>query len=147
MTYIREFEFFPEEGTVMAVPFGLEGATEGAGLQDAVSMAADWLRIHVLDTLSKGGEFPQGTVGNEPRRGGVVIAVAVEASLSDVPAMAAQAARELGVGTAKVAQLCSEGRLDSWRVGATRMVSELSVLARKAGACGPGHLARETRNY
>ena len=150
MTYIREFEFFPEEGAVVAVPFGLEGATEGANLQDAVSMAADWLRIHVLDALSKGEEFPRGTVGNKPRRGGVVIAVAVEASLSDVTAMtAAQAARELGVSTARVAQLCSEGQLDSWSVGTTRMVSELSVLARKAkaGAHRPGRLEQETRNY
>lgn len=139
MMYIREFEFYPDEGMICAEPFGMDGATCGTSLDDAVGMAADWLRIHVLDALARGEEFPRGTMGNKPRHGGTVIAVAVAASLEDVPAMtAAEAARELGVSTARVAQLCASGQLDSWKVGATRMVSEDSVLARKAGAPGPG---------
>lgn len=139
MVYIREFEFFEDEGMVCAAPFGMDGATCGNDLLDAVGMAADWLRIHVLDALAKGREFPQGTLDNRPTHGGTVIAVAVEASLRDVPAMtAADAARELGVSTARVSQLVSAGMLDSWKVGATRMVSEDSVLARKAERPTPG---------
>lgn len=146
MAYIREFEFVPEDGMVVAIPFGMEGATEGRDLDDAVDMAAEWLRIHVLDALGQGKEFPQGSVGNEPRHGGRVITVAVEASLSDVPAMtAAEAARELGVSTARVAQLCASGQLDSWKVGATRMVSEDSVLIRKMDAPGTGRPAERKR--
>lgn len=137
-------EVLDDEGMVCAAPFGLEGATCGDDLLDAVGMAADWLRIHVLDALAKGREFPQGTVGNRPAHGGTVIAVAVEASLEDVLAMtAAEAARELGVSTARVAQLVSAGQLDSWRIGATRMVSEDSVLARKAMALRAGRPVRE----
>lgn len=144
MVYIREFEFFEDEGMVCAAPFGLEGATCGDDLFDAVDMAADWLRIHVLAALAKGREFPQGSVGNRPAHGGTVIAVAVEASIRDVPAMtAAEAARELGVSTARVSQLVSAGLLDSWKVGATRMVSEDSVLLRKQATPGPGRPARE----
>lgn len=144
MVYVREFEFFENEGMICAAPFGMEGATCGNDLLDAVEMAADWLRIHVLDALAKGREFPQGVLGNRPAHGGTVIAVAVEASIRDVPAMtAADAARALGVSTARVSQLVSAGLLDSWKVGATRMVSEDSVLARKADAPKPGR-PRET---
>lgn len=142
MLYMRDFELFDDEGMVCAEPFGMEGATCGEDMNDAALMAADWLRIHVLDALGQGKEFPQGSVGNEPRHGGRVITVAVEASLSDVPAMtAAEAARELGVSTARVAQLCASGQLDSWKVGATRMVSEDSVLIRKMGAPRTGRPA------
>ena len=142
MAYIMEFEFVPEDGMVAAIPFGMEGATEGRDLNDAVDMAAEWLRIHVLDALGQGKEFPQGSVGNKPEHGGTVLAVAVEASMSDVPAMtAAEAARELGVSTARVAQLCASGQLDSWKVGATRMVSEDSVLIRKMDAPRTGRPA------
>lgn len=140
MTYIREFEFYEEEGMVCAVPFGIEGATCGTDLYDALDMAADWLRLHVLNALARGEDFPRGTVGNKPQHGGEVVAVCVEASLEDVPAMtASEAASALGVSCARVTQLCKAGDLDSWRVGETRMVSEFSVLARKAGAAKPGH--------
>lgn len=128
MVYIREFEFFDDDGMICALPFGLEGGTCGDDLLDAVEMAADWLRVTVLDALAKGREFPQGTVGNKPAYGGTVIAVAVEASIGDVPAMtAAEAARELGVGEERVSQLVADGLLDSWEDGETRMVSEGSV--------------------
>lgn len=51
--------------------------------------------------------------------------------LTDIPAMtAADAARALGVSTARVAQLVSAGLLDSWRDGTRRMVSRASVEAR-----------------
>lgn len=145
MAYVREFEFFEDEGMVCVEPFGMEGATCGTDIYDAIDMAADWLRIHVLDALAKGEAFPQGALGNEPRHGGTVIAVAIEASLEDVPAMtASEAARELGVSTARVSQLVSAGLLESWKVGSTRMVSENSVLARKAEAPKAGRPARET---
>lgn len=52
-----------------------------------------------------------------------------------------KAARELGVSTARVAQLCASGQLDSWKVGATRMVSEDSVFIRKMDAPRTGRPA------
>ena len=43
---------------------------------------------------------------------------------------AADAARELGVSRARVAQLCQSGKLESWRDGSKRMVSRSSVESR-----------------
>ena len=49
---------------------------------------------------------------------GKVIAIAVNASLGNVDAMtAADAARMLGVSTARVAQMCASGKLASWKDG------------------------------
>jgi len=59
--------------------------------------------------------------------------------LSDVPSVtAAEAARLLGVSTARVSQMCSAGILASWKVGATRMVALESIEARLAGVVRPG---------
>jgi excisionase family DNA binding protein len=131
--YIREFEFVEEEGMVCAYPCGLEGGTCGTDIYDAVDMAADWLRLWVLDELAAGREPERGTVDNEPRFGGRIIAVATPASLADVPAVSsAEAARILGVSRARVKQLCDAKVLMSWKVGATRMISRQSVEARLA---------------
>ena len=43
---------------------------------------------------------------------------------------ASEAARALGVSTARVAQLINAGSLDSWKDGTKRMVSKASVDAR-----------------
>lgn len=70
--------------------------------------------------------------GHEARHGGRVIAVAVSRELGDIPAMtAADAARELGVTRARVAQLCKAGLLEFWRDGIRRMVTRDSIEARK----------------
>lgn len=133
LVYVQEFEFVEEEGAVIALPCGLPGATEGTDLADAVSMAADWLYEHVISDLAAGRARQPANVGNAPERGGTVIAVAVRVGIEDVPAItAAEAARRLGVSTARVAQLCRAGELDSWRVGSARMVSIESVEYRLA---------------
>lgn len=117
----------------MAYPFGIEGSTEGETVLEAVSMAMDWLRLMALDELEQGRELAQGEIGNEPVRGGRVFAVAISADIADVPAVtAAEAARMLGVSTARVAQLCSAGELNSWKKGASRMVSLDSIDMRLA---------------
>lgn len=133
MVYIREFEFVEDEGYVLAFPFGMEGGTEGTDLLDAVKAASEWLQIHALNELENGRELPQGTLGNKPRRGGMVLAVTVTANLADVPAVTAvEAASMLGVSPARVKQLCDAGDLTSWTVGRTRMVSRDSVEYRLA---------------
>lgn len=133
--FIREYEFYRGESMVLAEPFDMPGMTEGYDLEDAVYMASDALRIHAEDALAQHRELPGAGLGHKPRHGGQIIAIAITLSLADIPAMtAAEAARELGVSTARVAQLCREGKLESWRVGATRMVSESSVGYRKAVA-------------
>ena len=54
--------------------------------------------------------------------------IAVDASLSELPAVTGkEAAERLGVSHARISQLCSDGSLDSWTVGRTRMVTEASI--------------------
>ncbi|MBR2683256.1 MAG: hypothetical protein IKE22_08330 [Atopobiaceae bacterium] len=115
--YVCEFEFVEDGDMVLAWPFwpGYAAGTEGCGLEDAVAMAADWLRIMVLDCLAKGEAVPACGFGHEPERGGKVIAVAIEADLSEVPAMtAAEAARTLGISTRASR---SSARQGSWTAG------------------------------
>lgn len=59
--------------------------------------------------------------------------------LSDVPVVrATEAAEMLGVSTARVAQLCRDGSLNSWRGGSTRMVSRDSIKCRLVAKPGAG---------
>lgn len=59
--------------------------------------------------------------------------MAVSRELGDIPAVtAADAARMLGVSSARVSQLIGAGLLDSWRDGTKRMVSRASIEARLA---------------
>ncbi len=137
--YMCDFELLDKGSRVVAVPIGLDGATEGYDFEDAVRMAADWLRETALDFQMRGEEWPDLPLGTEPNAGGRMVTMAVDASLDQVPAMtAAEAARTLGVSTARVAQLCKAGHLESWRVGGTRMVSADSVEDRLAEDRGAG---------
>lgn len=151
---ICEFEFVQDGRFIECWPFfpGRVDGTQGEDFDDAVEMAADWLRIIVLDHLMKGEVVPKPPLENEPIRGGRIVTIAVEASLADVPAITAvEAAGLLGVSTARVTQLAKAGALDSWKVGRTRMVSIESVQLRlaeerKAGrpskSSSPNHQAR-----
>lgn len=121
MFYICEFEFYDDgEGSVAALCLnGWSGATFGDDLQDAGESAADWLSCMVDDYLMNGRELPPVELGHEPQHGGMVIALAASRELSNIPAMtAADAARELGVSTARVTQLANAGLLDSWKEAA-----------------------------
>jgi excisionase family DNA binding protein len=134
MVYVCEFEFWRSpEGNVIAEPLSVDcEGTFGEDLPDAVASAADWLSMFVDDYLMEGAEPPEASLGNEPRHGGRVIAVAVSRELGDIPAMTtAEAARELGVSCDGIARMRASGLLESWRVGSRLMVSRSSVEARK----------------
>lgn len=133
--YMCEFELVNDGDYVLCWPFwpGVEGGTQGENFDDAVEMAADWLREMALDCEMRGAIVPKLPLGNEPRHGGRVVTMVVEASLSDIPAVTAkEAAGLLGVSRARVSQLCKAGHLESWTVGRTRMVSLESVRLRLA---------------
>lgn len=140
MIVIQEFEFYPDpEGGYVVKPCGLDGATEGDTYEEAVEMAVDWLRVHALAALERGAEFRGSGLGHVPSRGGTVVTLAVSVELSDVPAVtAAEAAEMLGISTARVAQLCRDGSLNSRRVGSARMVSRDSIECRLAARPGAG---------
>lgn len=143
--FICDFELLDKGERVVAFPVGLSGATEGLTFEDAVAMAADWLREAALDFLMRGEAWPDLPLGTEASRGGRMVTLAVDASLAEVPAMtAAEAARTLGVSTARVAQLCKAGLLDSWKVGGTRMVSRESVETRLEDGVVRGRPRKET---
>lgn len=145
MMYVNEFEFFESDGYITAVPFGMEGGTFGDDLKDAVECAADWLTETVNTALMKGEDPGTGSVGNAPLHGGTVIAVAVDCDLSRVDAVtAAEAARMLGVSSARVAQMCEAGKLESWKDGSRRMVARASVEARMADAPSAGRPRKKT---
>lgn len=144
--YVCEFEFVQDGDFILCWPFwpGRVDGTQGEDFDDAVEMAADWLHEMVLDCLMKGEPVPALPKGNEPQRGGKIMAVAVDASLSEVPSVTAHdAAGLLGVSMARVTQLCKAGQLDSWKVGRTRMVSLESIELRLADERRAGRPKKE----
>lgn len=131
MLVINEFEFFEEGGMVCALPFGREGATQGIDFEDAAAMAADWLYETVKYETINGIKQPKTIVGHQPEHGGKVMIVAVDFDINRVDAVtAADAARMLGVSTARVTQMCEKGQLTSWRDGSKRLILRDSVNAR-----------------
>ena len=140
MVYVWEFEFFESGGYVDAVPCPpFDGGTFGDDLNDAVASAADWLGCMVDEHLMGNVELPPMEFGHGPQNGGRIIAIAVERDLGSIPAMtASDAARALGLSTARVSQLIKAGLLDSWKDGTKRMVSKASVEARMECDPKPG---------
>ena len=144
MICIREFEFYESEGYINAEPLDMDGATFGSDLQDAIESATDWLYHTIIDDLVKGRTSQGGKLGHEPKRGGRIIAISVNVDPARACAMtAADAARALGVSTARVAQMCEKGQLVSWREGSRRMILKDSVLDRLEHAPKPGRPKKE----
>lgn len=93
----------------------------------------------VDDHLMGGIELPAQDFGHEQQYGGKIIAVAVSRELGDIPAVTAvDAARMLGVSSARVSQLLNLRLLDSWKDGTKRMVSKASLEARLADSSKAG---------
>ena len=142
---ICEFEFVEDGDWYLCWPFwpGRCDGTQGEDFDDALEMAADWLKTMALDYLMKGEEMPRLPLGNKPERGGGIVAIAVDASLSEVPAVTEkEAAALLGISHARVSQLCRDKVLDSWKVGRTRMVSLESIDMRRTAFPSAGRPKR-----
>ena len=126
----------------------VDAGTFGSDLNDAVESAADFLACMVDDHLMGGVDLPAPDFGHEPQHGGKIIAVAVSCELNDTPAVtAADAARMLGVSSARVSQLINAELLDSWKDGTKRMVSKASIEARLADAPKAGRPKRSLLLY
>lgn len=133
MFILQEFELFEDEGLTLALPFGIEGGTQGTTFEEAAMMAADWLRGTAERWLMTGQEAPKPTIGNAPRHGGRVLLIGVTAELSSIPSMsAAEAAETLGVTRPRVSQMLATGRLMGWRDGRNTRITVDSVNARLA---------------
>ena len=84
MIYIQEFEFVEEDGMISVIPFGLDGGTCGVDIEDAVSMAVDWLKGYIEHQLVSGKSPKAGGSVTSRRAAGRVIAVSVDCDLSRV---------------------------------------------------------------
>ena len=128
-----EFEVFEDEGWLVALPFGLDGGTQGRDEAEAAEMAADWLRCTMEEFALHGEEPPAPTYGNSPANGGRIMVVSVQAGLETVERMsAAEAARTLGVTPGRVSQMLKANLLSGWREGGRTWVTADSVRARLA---------------
>lgn len=114
--YTYEFEAFPCEDMYCVFPHGLEGATQGEDLADAIAMAADWLRMEAEEAAMRGKELPEPVFGAPLEHGGERIVVSVVAGRDTVDAVSAKRAAEiLGVSKKRVAAMYEQALLDGWR--------------------------------
>lgn len=132
MKHVYEFEVFSEEGRYTVWPFDFEcGGTSGATFREACEMAVDWLRTVIEHHAMHAIPFPEPTFDNEPRFGGKIITVAVDAGLHTIPRMtAAEAARALGVSPSRVSHMIRDGLLEAFKYGHNTWVTRYSVEAR-----------------
>ena len=119
MKHVYEFEVFLDEGRYTVWPFDFEcGGTSGATFREACEMAVDWLKTVVEDYAMHDEATPEPTFDNEPRYGGRIITVAIDAGLETIPRMtAAEAARALGVSPSRVSHMIRDGLLESFKYG------------------------------
>jgi len=131
MRYTYEFEFYPGEKYLLAVPFDFEGGTFGDGPKDTAETAADWLIETINDYLLRQKQLPEPTYGNQPVKGGLVALISVDASRDSIETVfACDAANMLGVSRARVTQLLNKGLLEGYRNGRTTFITLDSIKAR-----------------
>lgn len=131
ITRAYEFEIFKDEGYYCAIPYDLEGATQGEDFDDLCLMVSDWLKMNLEDYDMRGIEPPKPVYGNKPRYGGKNMLVCVTAGRETVPTMSAtEAAEKLGISVSRVSQLVSSHMMDGWKEGRNVRVAIDSVEAR-----------------
>lgn len=131
MLHVYEFEVFESEGWFLALPFDMDGGTQGATFAEACEMAADWLKTMGEHWAMAGEDAPEATFGNEPEHGGKTVIVAVDAGIDTVKAVSAsEAADMLGVSRPRVSQMIKANQLVGFRKGRDTLVTLDSVNAR-----------------
>lgn len=138
-TCTYEFEVVPDDGYLVAVPYDLDGGTQGKNFEELCEMVADWLRLTIEDHEIYGKPMPPSTFGHEPRHGGRNVVFSVTAGRETVDKItASEAARELGVTPGRVTQMISAGLLVGWREGRNTYVTVDSVTQRLREGAHPG---------
>lgn len=132
-TGVYEFEIVPAEGGYVAIPYDLEGGTQGDSFEDLCLMVADWLKLTIESCELRGAPLPRATFGNAPRHGGTNMVFAVTAGRETIERVSAtEAARLLGVTQGRVSQMLGAHVLEGWREGRNTYVTLDSVRARLA---------------
>ena len=130
---VYEFEVFTDEGFYVAIPYDLEGATQGESFEDVCLMVADWLKLTIEEYEIQGLELPTPTFGNTPRHGGTNMVFGVSAGLETIEKVTAtEAALMLGVTQGRVSQMIKAAQLEGWQQGRNTYVTLDSVHARLA---------------
>lgn len=133
MLHVYEFEVFEDDGMLLAVPYDMNGGTQGRDMREVAEMAADWLQLEMEHRAMRNLPFPEATFGNTPRNGGENMVVAVSAGIETVPRMTmAEAARRLGVTRGRASQMVSSGQLETLELDGRTWVTGYSVDARIA---------------
>ncbi len=133
ITRAYEFEIFKDGDWFVAVPYDLEGGTQGEDFDDLCAMMADWLKLTLEHYDIEDKEPPQPTYGNQPRYGGKNMIVMASAGRETVAKVSAsETARLLGVTPSRITQMIGEHRLTGWRDGRNTWVSLDSINARLA---------------
>lgn len=134
MLHAYEFEIYPEEeGWYLAEAYDFDAMTQGRTFNEAVLMASDLLRLNMEYMDIHGEPFPKPTYCNEPKHGGKVICIAVDAGKDTIRKVtASEAARMLGVTPGRVTQMIDANLLEAWREGHRTWVTVDSVNARLA---------------
>lgn len=119
-----------EDGWFVAVPAFPGAFAGGATVGDACKEAAEALRLNIAEHLDAGTPLPPQEIGDTPQ---LVLCVDVtDEYVAETKCMTqAEAARELGVTTGRVAQLLSAGLLEPYQHGSRQLVTIASVNARK----------------
>ncbi len=132
MIFLCEFEVFKDEdGFYLALPFGLEGGTQGLDYREACEMAVDWLECEAEGRLLAGEPIPELPIGNEPQNGGKVILIGIDAKLENLNTVSASKAAEmLGVSRGRVSQMLANQQLLGYREGRDTFITLDSINAR-----------------
>ena len=93
-------------------------AVAAAIFADACEMAAEWLQGECEYQAIHDEPFPKQTFGNQPKNGGKVVIVAVNADKGTVRKVnASRAAEMLGVTKGRVSQMVKANQLEAFRDG------------------------------
>lgn len=131
MQYTYEFEIIEENGLLVALPFGMQGGTEGKDWEEVALMAAEWLKMDIEYRLMNDLDIPKPSFKNKAERGGTLLVVSVDVSLEGIDTVSAsEAARMLGVSPSRVTHLIRDGLLESYRDGHSTFVTKASIQAR-----------------
>ena len=94
-------------------------AVAAAIFADACETAAEWLQVECEYRAIHDEPFPKQTFGNQPKNGGKVVIVAVNADKGTVRKVNASCAAEmLGVTKGRVSQMVKANQLEAFRDGA-----------------------------
>lgn len=108
----------------------------GRTVREACEGAAESLRLTIAEHIDTGLPLPESSIEAKPE---AVFCVEVgDAFVAESKCMTvSEAAHELGVSVGRVSQLLSNGQLEVYQNGGTRMVTIASVLERKLNPPAP----------